>query len=271
MSLNYTASPLTSNETLLEQFHKIVKLLEENPLYKVYLYLGEYESNKSVYDKNLVNLKEGEVLSKHDIIIFTNSYFAEVESTDTDTFTIITAYSFSNSTSTGSTVYVNKVKQDRIDFIEQPQTQIDKLKVSIAQNVDGIARVEQQKQDKLPQVDLDNIAKINELPTKAEVNSLSMCPSSTITEFKPTFDSNNETTFIPTANGYLNIQFYTDKYIIGSVKTPANIYYTFNPISFSNIVVLNCPVIKGEKYKIKYNSDVKANNAYYTLIHAKEI
>ena len=87
--INYEISPLNSNKTILKTLKDIEKYLKENPLYKIYYIDTNYSNGVLVYDLDKVDTND--TLSKNDIILFKNSYYAVVESVGDTSVTIINA------------------------------------------------------------------------------------------------------------------------------------------------------------------------------------
>ena len=83
MASKYEITPLNSNKTILMIVKDIEKHLQNNPFYKVYFIDATYVDGTLTYDLSDVSIKEGEVLTPHDIIVFNNNYFAVVDAVGT--------------------------------------------------------------------------------------------------------------------------------------------------------------------------------------------
>ena len=75
--INYTASPLDSNKTLLQAFHDIETYLKNNPIYKVYTANVNYTPGKSIYNVSDINVGDN-TIAEHDVIFFMNAYVGVV-------------------------------------------------------------------------------------------------------------------------------------------------------------------------------------------------
>ena len=69
--INYTASPLDSNKTLLQAFHDIETYLKNNPIYKVYTANIGYTLGTNTYMLSNINVGEN-TIAENDVIFFNN-------------------------------------------------------------------------------------------------------------------------------------------------------------------------------------------------------
>ncbi len=86
MPMNYNASAITDNKTLLEKLHEIEKHLEENPLYKVYYATTSYMVGTTTYDKSFLLAKDQDTIGEGDVVFFNNKYYALVLSANDKQF-----------------------------------------------------------------------------------------------------------------------------------------------------------------------------------------
>lgn len=71
--INYTASPLDSNKTLLQAFHDIETYLKNNPIYKVYTANIGYTPGTNTYALSNINVGTN-TIAENDVIFFNNAY-----------------------------------------------------------------------------------------------------------------------------------------------------------------------------------------------------
>lgn len=71
--INYTASPLDSNKTLLQAFHDIETYLKNNPIYKVYTANIGYTPGTNTYMLRNINVGRN-TIAENDVIFFNNAY-----------------------------------------------------------------------------------------------------------------------------------------------------------------------------------------------------
>lgn len=71
--INYTASPLDSNKTLLQAFHNIETYLKNNPIYKVYTANIGYTPGTNTYMLSNINVGKN-TIAENDVIFFNNAY-----------------------------------------------------------------------------------------------------------------------------------------------------------------------------------------------------
>ena len=84
---DYLASQITPQMTLLEKFNLMIKFLQENNYISVFYSQENYNLQTESYQKEKVNLN-GFTLHIGDCIIFSNGYYAFVETIGVNTFTI---------------------------------------------------------------------------------------------------------------------------------------------------------------------------------------
>lgn len=85
--INYTASPLDSNKTLLQAFHYIETYLKNNPIYKVYTANIGYTPGKNTYMLSNINVGETTIAEK-DVIFFSNAYVGIVSAVGSTEVTV---------------------------------------------------------------------------------------------------------------------------------------------------------------------------------------
>ena len=88
MASKYEITPLNSNKTILMIVKDIEKHLHDNPLYKVYFADASYTSGTLIYDVDDLSIPDGDELTTGDIVVFNNSYYAEIDAVGTETYTI---------------------------------------------------------------------------------------------------------------------------------------------------------------------------------------
>ena len=88
MASKYEITPLNSNKTILMIVKDIEKHLHDNPLYKVYFADASYSSGTLIYDVDDLSIPDGDELTTGDIVVFNNSYYAEIDAIGTETYTI---------------------------------------------------------------------------------------------------------------------------------------------------------------------------------------
>ena len=84
---DYLASQITPQMTLLEKFNLMIKFLQENNYISVFYSQENYNVQTESYQKEKVNLN-GFTLHIGDCIVFSNGYYAFVETIGVNTFTI---------------------------------------------------------------------------------------------------------------------------------------------------------------------------------------
>ena len=84
---DYLASQITPQMTLLEKFNLMIKFLQENNYISVFYSQEKYNIQTQSYQKEKVNLN-GFTLHIGDCIVFSNGYYAFVETIGVNTFTI---------------------------------------------------------------------------------------------------------------------------------------------------------------------------------------
>ena len=89
---DYDASYITPQRTLLGKFNALIKYLRQNPTINLFYVNEDYDG--TTYNLSSVDMKEGIELQIGDIVIFTNSYYAVVQTVGEDVFTIKPAKSF---------------------------------------------------------------------------------------------------------------------------------------------------------------------------------
>lgn len=85
--INYTASPLDSNKTLLQAFHDIETHLKNNPIYKVYTANIGYTPGTNTYSLSNINVGEN-ALAENDVIFFNNAYVGIVSAVGSTEVTV---------------------------------------------------------------------------------------------------------------------------------------------------------------------------------------
>lgn len=84
---DYLASQITPQMTLLEKFNLMIKFLQENNYISIFYSQENYNIQTGNYQKEKVNLN-GFTLHIGDCIVFSNGYYAFVETIGVNTFTI---------------------------------------------------------------------------------------------------------------------------------------------------------------------------------------
>ena len=85
--INYTASPLDSNKTLLQAFHDIETYLKNNPIYKVYTANIGYTPGTNTYTLSNINVGEN-TIGENDVIFFNNAYVGIVSAVGSTEVTV---------------------------------------------------------------------------------------------------------------------------------------------------------------------------------------
>lgn len=85
--INYTASPLNSNKTLLQAFHDIENYLKNNPIYKVYTADIGYAPGTNTYMLSNINVGEN-TIAENDVIFFNNAYVGIVSAVGSTEVTV---------------------------------------------------------------------------------------------------------------------------------------------------------------------------------------
>lgn len=85
--INYTASPLDSNKTLLQAFHDIETYLKNNPIYKVYTANIGYTPGTNTYMLSNINVGKN-TIAENDVIFFNNAYVGIVSAVGSTEVTI---------------------------------------------------------------------------------------------------------------------------------------------------------------------------------------
>ena len=85
--INYTASPLDSNKTLLQAFHDIETYLKNNPIYKVYTANIGYTPGTNTYMLSNINVGEN-TIAENDVIYFNNAYIGIVSAVGSTEVTV---------------------------------------------------------------------------------------------------------------------------------------------------------------------------------------
>ena len=85
--INYTASPLDSNKTLLQAFHDIETYLKNNPIYKVYTANIGYTQGTNTYMLSNINVGEN-TIAENDVIFFNNAYVGIVSAVGSTEVTV---------------------------------------------------------------------------------------------------------------------------------------------------------------------------------------
>lgn len=85
--INYTASPLDSNKTLLQAFHDIETYLKNNPIYKVYTANIGYTPGTNTYMLSNINVGEN-TIAENDVIFFNNAYVGIVSAVGSTEVTV---------------------------------------------------------------------------------------------------------------------------------------------------------------------------------------
>lgn len=85
--INYTASPLDSNKTLLQAFHDIETYLKNNPIYKVYTANIGYTPGTNTYSLSNINVGENNI-AENDVIFFNNAYVGIVSAVGSTEVTV---------------------------------------------------------------------------------------------------------------------------------------------------------------------------------------
>ena len=97
---DYNASYLNEQATLLEEFHKIQKYLNEHPLYQIYQSSADYVAGVNEYYINEVSVRVGSTLGVGDVVLFSNVYYGVITEINEETqmFTIAQGISFRGET-----------------------------------------------------------------------------------------------------------------------------------------------------------------------------
>ena len=85
--INYTASPLDSNKTLLQAFHDIETYLKSNPIYKVYTANIGYTQGTNTYALSNINVGTN-TIAENDVIFFNNAYVGIVSAVGSTEVTV---------------------------------------------------------------------------------------------------------------------------------------------------------------------------------------